>query len=161
VKLATTLAGQQGFADVALAQGRRAERMLTDDSPTGVQMETYETLSNVLAKAGKSDEAKKYAAMVTKLEAKDLAEDEKTTLGFTPEPFKGRKGKSDRTALLELFTGAECPPCAAADLACDALVKAFTPKDVIVLQYHLHVPAPDPMTSPDGMDRVGVSYAEA
>src|SRR5262249_28129777 len=122
VKLATTLAGQQGFADVALAQGRRAERMLTDDSPTGVQMETYETLSNVLAKAGKSDEAKKYAAMVTKLEAKDLAEYEKTTLGFTPEPFKGRKGKSDRTALLELFTGAECPPCAAADLACDALV---------------------------------------
>ena len=160
VKLATTLADQAGFTDVALAQARRAERMLTDDSPTLVQMETFQTLNKVLTKAGKADEAKKYAAMVTKLEAKDFAEYEKAALGFAPEPYKGRKAKSDRTVLVELFTGAECPPCAAADLACDALAKAFTPKEVIVLQYHLHVPAPDPMTSQEGMERASGTYGE-
>lgn len=160
VKLASALADQAGFADVALAQARRAERMLGDDSPTGVQMETFEALGRVLVKAGKAEEAKKYAAMVTKLEAKDFAEYEKAVLGFTPEAYKGRKAKSDRTVLIELFTGAECPPCAAADLACDALVKAFTPKEVLVLQYHLHVPAPDPMTCPDGMERAQGNYAD-
>ena len=44
--------------------------------------------------------------------------------------------------LVEVFTGAECPPCAAVDLAFDGLMKAYTPRDAILLQYHIHVPAP-------------------
>ncbi len=41
-----------------------------------------------------------------------------------------------------MFTGAECPPCVAVDLAFDGLLKAYKPTDVICLQY-LH-PAAGP-----------------
>ena len=71
-------------------------------------MEVFDTLARVAEKAGKPDEAKKYAAMVQKLEARDYAEFAKTALGFTPEEFKGRKGKGDRAVLVEVFTGSEC-----------------------------------------------------
>lgn len=46
------------------------------------------------------------------------------------------------------------PPCVGVDLAVDAVLKAYKPTDVVVLQYHIHVPAPDPLTSPDGMNRL-------
>jgi hypothetical protein len=153
LKLANTLAGQEGFAEVALTQARRAERMLADDSPAAAQMEVYDTLTRVLTKAGKVDEAKKYAAMVGKLEARDYAEFAKTGLGFTPEPYKGRKGKGDRAVLVEVFTGTECAPCAAVDLAAHGLVRAFQPTEVIVLEYHLPVSGPDPLMCQDGMER--------
>jgi hypothetical protein len=60
---------------------------------------------------------------------------------------------------VEVFTGAECPPCVAVDVATDALAMTYPPTDVIVLQYHFHVPGPDPLTAPDGMERVGY-YAD-
>jgi hypothetical protein len=50
---------------------------------------------------------------------------------------------------MELFTGAQCPPCVAADVAFDALLKTYQPKDVVFLQYHLHIPGPDPLTNAD------------
>jgi hypothetical protein len=153
LKLANTLAGQGGFADVALTQARRAERMLSGDSPAAAQMEVFDTLAQVLAKAGKGDEAKKYTAMVAKLEARDYAEFAKTGLGFTPEAFKGRKGKGDRAVLFEVFTGTDCAPCAAVDLAAQGLLRAFKPAEVIVLEYHLPVSGPDPLMCPDGMER--------
>ena len=153
LKLAATLADQDGFADVALAQARRAERMMGDDAPAATQMQVFETITRVLTKAGKADEAKKYAALVQKLEAKDYADYTKSTLSFNPEAYPGRKAKSDRVVLVEVFTGAECPPCTAVDLACDGLLQAFKPNDVIVLNYHFHVPAPDPLTSPASLER--------
>jgi hypothetical protein len=153
LKLATTLAGQEGHAAVALDQARRAERMLGDDSPATLQMEVYGTLARVAEKAGKPDEAKKYAAMVQKLEARDHAEFAKTALGFTPEPSKGRKGKGDRAVLVEVFTGSECAPCAAVDFAAQGLLRAFPPTEVIVLSYHLPVSGPDPLMSQDALER--------
>lgn len=153
LRLATTLAGQEGYAAVALDQARRAERMLDDDSPAALQMEVFGTLARVAEKAGKSDEAKKHAAMVQKLEARDYAEFARTALGFTPEEFKGRKGKGDRAVLVEVFTGSECAPCAAADLAAQGLLRAFKPTEVIVLEYHLPVSGPDPLMSQDGLER--------
>ncbi|OWK45447.1 hypothetical protein [Fimbriiglobus ruber] len=154
INVATTLSNQAGLADVAVAQARRAERMLTDDSPLAAQLEVFETLDRALGKAGKADEAKKYAANVQKLVARDYAEYSKKELSFLPGAFAGRKGKSDRAVLVEVFTGAECPPCVGADIACDGLLKFYKPTDVIVLNYHFHVPGPDPLTSPDGMERV-------
>ncbi len=153
LKLANTLAGQAGYADVALAQARRAERMLADDSPAPLQLEVYGTLAQVAQKAGKADEAKKYAALVQKLEARDHAEFAKTALGFTPEEYKGRKGKGNRTVLVEVFTGAECVPCAAVDLAAQGLLRAFKPTEVIVLEYHLPVSGADPLMCQDGLER--------
>ena len=159
IRLAESLAGQQGLGDVAVAQAKRAERLLTDEDSVATRMKVLGTIATALTKAGKPDDAKPYAAQVAKLEARDFADYAKT-FPFKAEPFAGRKGKSDRAVLVEVFTGAECPPCAAVDLAFDGLMKAYKPTDVVLLQYHFHVPQPDPLTSPDGMKRAEEYYDE-
>ena len=70
-------------------------------------------------------------------------------------PWKATQGSANQTGtagtvpvLVELFTGAECPPCVAADLAFDALGKTYKPTDVVLLEYHLHIPGPDALTNP-------------
>ena len=65
------------------------------------------------------------------------------------KPYAGRKNPAGRTVLMELFTGTECPPCAAADYGFDLLQDAYRPTELIQLQYHLHIPSPDPLTNPD------------
>jgi thiol-disulfide isomerase/thioredoxin len=154
LKLATTLGTQDAFADLALAQARRAERMLSDDDDAASRILVLDALAKALTKAGKPDDAKPLLAQVTKLEARDYADYAKTNPPFKAEAFAGRKGKSERAVLVEVFTGAECPPCAAVDLAFDALLKTYKPTEVVLLQYHCHVPAPDPLTSPDGESRL-------
>lgn len=72
-----------------------------------------------------------------------------------PKPFEpGHYTRSDangasRVVLAELFTGAECGPCIASDLAFDGLGERYDHNTVAVLEYHLHIPGPDPMTNPD------------
>lgn len=63
---------------------------------------------------------------------------------------------TSRVPLLEVFTGAGCPPCAAADLAVDAAMERFG--TAAVLMYHVHVPRPDPMSNPDTVAR-STAYA--
>lgn len=72
----------------------------------------------------------------------------KTSIPFKPIAFEGHKRNSKRIALVELFTGAQCPPCVAADLAFDALIDSFKSTEVVLIQYHLHIPGPDPLTNP-------------
>ncbi len=68
--------------------------------------------------------------------------------------FAGRQSKSaNGTVLMELFTGAMCPPCVAADVAFDALLKSYGSSEVVFLEYHMHIPGPDPMTNPDAETR--------
>jgi tetratricopeptide (TPR) repeat protein len=54
--------------------------------------------------------------------------------------------RSDRVALMEVFTGSGCPPCVAASVAADLIMERFTAKELAVVMYHVHVPLPDPMT---------------
>jgi len=54
-----------------------------------------------------------------------------------------------RVVLAELFTGAECPPCVASDLAYDNLIGYYPDEVLAVLVYHVHIPRPDPLTNPD------------
>jgi len=124
----------------------------SDDIAT--QLQTLDTLARVLRKAKRDNEAKDVEARVAKLEPRDYAEYVKTNPPFKPEEFKGRKGKSDRAVLVELFTGAECAPCVAADLAFDALGRTYKPTEVVLLQYHEHIPGPDPLVSKDGAARM-------
>jgi len=64
------------------------------------------------------------------------------------------EGKHEGPALVaELFTGAQCGPCQSADYAFDGLIARFPESTVNVLEYHIHVPGPDPMTSPDSLAR--------
>jgi tetratricopeptide (TPR) repeat protein len=55
--------------------------------------------------------------------------------------------------LAELFTGSECPPCVAADIGFDHVLAGYDRKAAVVLEYHLHVPGPDPMTNDDAEAR--------
>ena len=56
---------------------------------------------------------------------------------------------ANRVALLEVFTGTACGPCVASDLAAESLAMAFAPSELIVLQHHLNVPGPDPLSNDD------------
>lgn len=56
---------------------------------------------------------------------------------------------NDRVVLAELFTGSECRPCLAADVAYDKLLERYNFSSLAVLEYHLHIPAPDPLTNAD------------
>ena len=70
------------------------------------------------------------------------------------EEYHPTEKRSDRLVLAEVFTGAGCPPCVGADLAFDAAMERYSPKDVAVVMYHEHVPRPDPMTNPDTIGAV-------
>lgn len=64
--------------------------------------------------------------------------------------FEGHfKTESKKVVVAELFTGAECPPCVAADEAFDKLAEHYSKENLLILEYHLHIPGPDPMTNPD------------
>jgi tetratricopeptide (TPR) repeat protein len=78
------------------------------------------------------------------------------------DPGRYSRAGSDpeaRVVLAELFTGAECGPCAAADLAFDGIGERYDRNTVAVLSYHLHVPGPDPMTNPDTQNRAAYYQA--
>ncbi|HTO94909.1 MAG TPA: hypothetical protein VMM80_11035 [Bacteroidota bacterium] len=66
---------------------------------------------------------------------------------FDPGKYAPQAGGKGRTVLAELFTGAECGPCVAADQAFDALTEYFPSSALVVLEYHVHVPGPDPLTT--------------
>lgn len=67
----------------------------------------------------------------------------------------------DRVVLAELFTGAACPPCVAADLASAALEQAYEPSKAIVLRYHEPVAGPDPLTNAQAIQRFDYYGLEA
>lgn len=66
------------------------------------------------------------------------------------EPVASR---GTRVTLCELFTGAACPPCVAADVATTGLEVQYDKSRVIVLRYHIHIPLPDPMSNADSETR--------
>jgi len=78
---------------------------------------------------------------------------EKEATKVDAPPYKPSKARTDRVVLAELFTGAGCPPCVAADLAFEAALERYSPEDIAVLVYHLHIPRPDPMTNPSTVTR--------
>jgi hypothetical protein len=147
VRTAEALSKQDGFANVAVEYARRAERLLGAKDDAADQTRVLTVLAEALKKANKADEAKEVETRVAKLEVVADQEYLNKTPPFKTAAFAGRKGKSDRRVLVELFTGAQCPPCVAADVAFDALAKTYKPADVILLQYHLHVPRPDALSN--------------
>jgi hypothetical protein len=55
--------------------------------------------------------------------------------------------------LAELFTGTECGPCQGADVAYDELSEYFPRNSLAILEYHVNIPGPDPMTNPNTFSR--------
>src|SRR5262249_39648196 len=154
-RLAVALSAQKDFAPIAVEYARKAERALDPDEDPSVQMETLETIAQVLTKAGKADDAKTILAKVAKLEERDYAEYLKKA-SIKPEPFEGRKAKSDRVVLVELFTGATVEPGAAAGAVIQALDRTYKPSEVALLQYHLmrQDGSLEPLSSISSLERV-------
>jgi hypothetical protein len=152
VRIAGPLAASKAFSAIGLEYARRTERLLEPSQDAGEQVRVLEALANALRKTGKPDEAKTVDARVEKLEQQLDQEYLKKFPHFMVTPFAGSR-KSERTVLVELFTGAECPPCVAADLGFEGLRRAYAPKDVVLLQYHLHIPGPDPLANADSEAR--------
>ncbi|MFZ4618961.1 MAG: hypothetical protein ACOYNS_00265 [Bacteroidota bacterium] len=80
------------------------------------------------------------------------------SLKFTPEEFHRtptelKKNETERVVLAELFTGSECRPCQAADVAFDYLIERYRTSSLAILEYHLHIPAPDPFVNMDSENR--------
>jgi hypothetical protein len=138
---------------LALNYARKAEKAVTKDTPSAQAVTILKTLAKALTKAKKDDEVKPLQARIAKLDRELDEQFEKTSIPFEPDAFKGRKAASHRVAVVELFTGAHCPPCVAADVAFDAGLKTFKSKDVVFLEYHLHIPRPDPLTNADAEAR--------
>jgi hypothetical protein len=159
VQIAEALAGQKDFADIAVEYARRTERSMEPTEPASAQVRVLDALASALRATGKEADAKALDGRIEKLEQQADAEYLRAFPPLKVEPFSGSK-KDNRTVLVELFTGAQCPPCVAADIAFDAVARAYKPQDVILLQYHLHIPGPDPLTNSDSEARQAY-YADA
>jgi hypothetical protein len=68
-------------------------------------------------------------------------------IAFNPGHCQTGSATSGRVVLTELFTGAECGPCAGADKALDLLAEYYPRQTVVLLEYHLHIPGPDPLSN--------------
>ena len=60
---------------------------------------------------------------------------------------------TDRTVLVELFTGADCDPCVNVDLGMEAFVENYDHDQVAALVYHRPIPRPDKLSTQETADR--------
>jgi hypothetical protein len=147
------LRSEQG-RDLASGYGEESAKLLGKEVPASCREHTLKAFLYVLKEAKRSDQAKLVEKELAKLGPALDAEFKLVAIPFAFEPFKGRKGDSKRVAVVELFTGAQSVKCVAADAAFDALLETYKSKDVVLLQYHLHIPWPDPLTNADSEARM-------
>jgi len=60
---------------------------------------------------------------------------------------------TDRTVLMELFTGAQCGPCVNVDLGLEAFMENHDRTEVAALVYHRSIPGPDKLENADTINR--------
>jgi RNA polymerase sigma factor (sigma-70 family) len=152
-KIAGALANQKDYADLALEIASRLDKELVGGDAGGLRARALKALAAAQASAGHPDAAKEALARLLDVEALLDRDYRERIPPFKVDVFKGRKAASDRAVVLELFTGAQCPPCVAAEVAFDALHKTYQPAELVLIQYHLHIPGPDPLTNRDSEAR--------
>ena len=142
------------YATMCLELAQEAEKELPGTATLAQQSAAMKSVLNFAKLAGKADLAGEYAPRIEKIEHQLDEEYHAKVPPYKPEAFAGRENKAhDRVVLLELFTGAQCPPCVAADVAFDGLLSTYKPTELVTLQYHLHIPGPDPLTNADSESR--------
>ena len=100
------------------------------------------------------DEAKAVAGSLVKLESALDAEYLKSVPPFKPTALRRAQGQEREPGRGDgTVHRRQCPPCVAADAAFDGLLKTYKPTDVVLIQYHVHIPGPDPLTIPDTVAR--------
>jgi hypothetical protein len=147
------IASSKSLAKLTVELAQEADKAVSD-----ADVETKATLLGVLGRAaretGMETLAKESEARHDKLERLLDEEYHKKVPPFKPTAYSGRQDKTaNQVVLMELFTGAQCPPCVAADVGFDALLETYKPAEFIGLQYHLHIPGPDPLTNTDSTAR--------
>jgi hypothetical protein len=145
--VAQVLDRQEIEPTIALEYAQKLEKLMDDKEPTANQIRTLEFIVSLLEKGKKTKEVKEYRARIARLRSRSGDDELKKALTFKPEPFAGRKGKSTRAVLVESFTGAQCEACPATDIALHGIGKSYKPADVVVLQYHVNFPGPDPLAN--------------
>jgi hypothetical protein len=149
-KALKSLGAAKPYAGLALELAEQADKELNQESELEQKAAVVAILARSAKLAGKTDLAAEAEVRSAKLE--QLLDDEyhRKVPPFKPEKFAGRKKPEvDRVVLMEIFTGAQCPPCVAADVGFDGLLATYKPTEFIGLQYHLHIPGPDPLTNED------------
>jgi hypothetical protein len=146
-QVAQKLIAAKKAANVALIYARLADKELPASSAAAQKVAVLQSLASALKQADRPDEVKSVEVRLAKLEKVLDEEFLKSAVPF--ETTRYQRSAAGRVALVELFTGAQCPPCVAADVAFDAALKTYGAQDVILLQYHLHIPGPDALTNDD------------
>lgn len=152
VAIAHALVRAAKVSPLAVEFARKADKAHTGSDPAGAAR-ALKVLAAALRLTGADDELKTVEARLDKIETPLDEAFVKSAVPFKPAAFEGRRGDGQRVAVVELFTGAYCPPCVAADVAFDAVLEAYKPADVILLQYHAHIPLPDRLTNADSEER--------
>jgi hypothetical protein len=145
--IARTLAGQEGHEATALRYAEKAESGLRDKSDSATVKRVLDVLALAQEKAGRKQDAAKTQLRIKKL-----------TFPIKLNKYAGRKAKSDRVVLAELFTASndKAKPCVPADAAAAALLKSYKPSEVAVLVYQQHMPETigNPLSSPESEERL-------
>lgn len=149
-----TLSKYKTYASIALDLAKAVETDLAPDATLETRANTFGALAAAARAAGDKTLMARAEAQVQTLNANLDEEYHKTVPPFKPEVSgAGKDRKSNRVVLMELFTGAQCPPCVAADVAFDVLIDTYKPTELVTLQYHEHIPGPDPLTNSDSVAR--------
>lgn len=142
-----------GIADRGLECFRLAVKELPDGMSVAERAQVYRLYQQALGARGKLDEANELAPTLEKLDAEVDEAYRKELIPFDVEKVPARKGTGKRVALVELFTGSQYRSAIAGVIAYDAALQAFSPKDVVFLQYHIPSPEPDVMMNADSETR--------
>ena len=147
--------------EAGLDCARKAMKLLAEDAPTAEKLPTHKLLAIALTACGKTEEARKIAAGIAGMEDELDKEYRKDAVPFKPEKFAGRKSKSDRAVLVEVFSCVHPRTCLASTPAFEALAGTYSPREVVFLQYHMHLetqpgspPIPDPLVNLDAEARM-------
>lgn len=149
-----SLRGQKRFASIALEVAEQGRTRLADLTSGLGQSSLLHFLAEAAELSGHSELAAAAASQAEEMDTQLDAEYRAHVPPFAVDAYAGRKSaETDRVVLLELFTGAACAPCVAADVACEALHAVFKPSELILLEHHLHIAGADPLANPDTIAR--------
>lgn len=142
---------KKAAAGVLLDLAQDLDKSLNEDADIEEKTEVAAILAETARSLGKKDLADAVQKRLDTYEAKLDESYHKRVPPFKPE--KVAEKNNARPVVMEIFTGAQCPPCVAADVGFDALAETYSHNNVILLQYHLHIPGPDPLTNNDTIAR--------
>lgn len=149
-----SLRHQPEFSQIAIEVADEARKNLNDFRSLDSQSSLLHFMAEAAKLANKTGLAADAERQAAEIDARLDADYNARVPPFKSQPFAVRESPNDdRVVLLELFTGAACPPCAGADIACDAIDATFQHGELILMQYHLHIPTVDPLANPDTIKR--------